>query len=171
MSENNVFWNYSVEIYSTPEMAELCLLLQNRYQLSVNYLLFALWLAGQGRVLPATLDDSHVREWRLKTLEPLRLLRYQLRQSKRSLTEDACYQQLKKAELTAERVESGLLYELRVHCPDAAGAGNEVDRHSDLNRLSYLNLCSAAGAEPFITGDLQALLRQLADKAIGSGSN
>jgi len=171
MSENNVFWNYAVAIYSTPATAELCLRLQNRYQLSVNSLLFALWLAEQGRVLPATLDDSHVREWRENVLEPLRLLRYQLRQSKQSRTEDDCYQQLKKAELAAERVESGLLYELREQCPDVSGAGGEAEGLSDLNTQGYLNLCAAAGCEPGMAGDLQALLRQLVDKAIGCSGN
>ncbi|WP_428036913.1 TIGR02444 family protein [Amphritea sp.] len=171
MSENNAFWNYALQLYSTPETAELCLLLQNDYQLSVNYLLFALWLAHQGKELPASLDDQHVRQWRTRMLEPLRQLRYQLRHSKQSPQEYECYEQLKNAELAAERVESGLLYDLTEHCPDVvrdAGAAVEV---MAIKQLGYLNLCSVAGVEPCLTGDLQTLLRQLNNKATGCGGN
>lgn len=171
MSENNAFWNYAVQLYSTPETAELCLLLQNRYQLSVNYLLFALWLARQGRVLPINLNDHHVLQWRTDMLEPLRQLRYQLRRSKQSPQEYDCYEQLKKTELAAERVESGLLYDLREHCPDVAGGGEENVELTSLSELGYLNLCSAAGAEPSVAGDLQALLKQLNNKASGCSGN
>ncbi|SER19083.1 TIGR02444 family protein [Amphritea atlantica] len=165
MSENNAFWNYAVAIYSDPAIEQLCLRLQNRYQLSVNDLLFALWLAHLGRQLPETLDYAGVREWRINMLEPLRLLRYQLRQSKRSSAEEECYQRLKKAELAAERVESGLLYDLRDRCPDVSGTAG------DMNQLGYVNLCTAAGTDPVMTGDLQAHFQQLVEKAIGCGGN
>ncbi|WP_299197875.1 TIGR02444 family protein [uncultured Amphritea sp.] len=170
MSENNAFWNYAVQLYSTPEIAELCLLLQNRYQLSVNSLLFALWLARQGRKLPANLDDNAVRQWRVNMLEPLRQLRYQLRSSKQSPQEYDCYAQLKKAELAAERVESGLFYELRECCPDVARAGGEAEL-IDLQQLGYLNLCIAADSDSGVAGNLQALLKQLNNKATGCGGN
>ncbi len=50
MNEDNEFWDYAIKVYSDPEIAEVCQALQNRFQLSVNRLLFALWLAEQGRV-------------------------------------------------------------------------------------------------------------------------
>jgi len=168
MSENNAFWDYAVKLYSTPETAELCLLLQNRYQLSVNYLLFALWLARQGKELPVQLDDLEARQWRLNMLEPLRQLRYQLRASKQCPQKNDCYLQLKKAELAAERVESGLLFSLRERCPDVVSAGGKA---VELVELGYLNLCIAAKADPALAGDLQALLKQLTNKASGCSSN
>lgn len=163
MSDNNVFWNYAVTIYSTPDVAELCLKLQNRYQLSVNYLLFSLWLAHEGRCLPLDLDDQHVRQWRVTMLEPLRQLRFLLRQKKQSEDEFVCYDALKKSELAAEKVEIGLLYALRVSCPLVAG----TDKLCRLDVLSYRNLCVATKIDAQTAGDLPALLRQLSDKAAG----
>ncbi|RTE64436.1 TIGR02444 family protein [Amphritea opalescens] len=166
MLDNNVFWHFAVQIYSTPEVADLCLTLQNRYQLSVNDLLFGLWLAREGKQLPPQLDDQQVQQWRSRTLEPLRKLRYDLRQSKQSEDQQCCYEAMKQAELSAEKVEIGLLYDLRDLCPDAAGADVKP-----LNQLSYLNLCVAAKVTAKTAenlGDLPALLRQLSDKAAGA---
>ncbi|MBQ0783630.1 MAG: TIGR02444 family protein [Amphritea sp.] len=160
MNEDNEFWNYAIKVYSDPEIAEVCQALQNRFQLRVNRLLFALWLAEQGRVLPADLDEADSREWRLKLLEPLRSLRYQLRKSKRSVEEESCYQQLKTAELSAEKVEIGLLFKLKDHCSTAA----------KLSGLRYQNLCVAADTGTGGTGELQVLLTQLSDKAAVNGS-
>lgn len=167
MLDNNVFWNYAVQTYSTPEVADLCLTLQNQYQLSVNDLLFGLWLAREGKRLPQELDDPSVRQWRGKMLEPLRKLRFDLRQSKQSEDEQHCYEALKKAELSAEKVEIGLLYDLRDLCPDVERA----DGVEALTQLSYLNLCAAAKVTTKTAenlGDLPALLRQLSDKAAGA---
>ncbi|WP_417227095.1 TIGR02444 family protein [Amphritea sp.] len=168
MLDNNVFWNYAVQIYSVPDVAALCLTLQNRYQLSVNYLLFGLWLAHEGRYLPADLSDQKVCQWRKTMLEPLRQLRFTLRETKQSGEEYCCYEALKQAELAAEKVEIGLLYELRERCPEADLASGE----DAWKKLSYCNLCVAAtsvtksaAAEFDKDEDLQALLAHLGDKA------
>ncbi|BBB27876.1 TIGR02444 family protein [Amphritea japonica] len=160
MIEDNELWSYAVKVYSDRETAELCLTLQNVHQLSVNRLLFALWLAEQRRTLPAGLDDTEAKKWRLELLEPLRMLRYQLRKSKQSMDEDRCYQQLKIAELSAEKVEIGLLFALKRYCPSAV----------QLAGLGYRNLCSIAEVEPEVSGELQTLLGHLSDKASSNGS-
>lgn len=160
MIEDNELWRYAVKVYSDPETSELFLTLQNRHHLGVNSLLFALWLADQGRTLPEGLDDSDAKKWRLELLAPLRNLRYQLRGLKVSSEEEQCYQQLKIAELSAEKVEIGLLFELQNCCP----------RTTHLADLSYRNLCAIAQIEPEVSGELQTLLSHLSDKATSSGS-
>ena len=121
MSEDNAFWNYAVEIYSRPGVKELCLELQDSYQCSVNRLLFALWLAQQGRALADNLETPEIKRWRSERLEPLRRLRYLL---KVDVVEDPaldkCYQMLKEAELEAEKVEIGMLQSCLHRCPLAA---------------------------------------------------
>lgn len=164
MSDNKVFWNYAVQLYSVPDVAALCLTLQNRYQLSVNYLLFGLWLAHEGLYLPVDLADQKASQWREMTLDPLRQLRFALRETKQSEEEYCCYEALKQAELAAEKVEIGLLYELRGQCPDAGQLASDGTR----KELSYRNVCVAVKrtiAKPDIDEDLQALLAHLSEKA------
>lgn len=159
MNEDNEFWNYAIKVYSDPEIASVCQALQNRFQLSVNCLLFALWLADQSRVLPVDFDETESVGWRLQVLEPLRRLRYQLRRTKRSAEEEYCYQQMKAAELSAEKVEIGLLFKLKEHCFIT----------TQLSGLRLRNLCVAAGVETGEKGELQVLLIQLSDKAAVNG--
>ena len=121
MSEDNAFWNYAVEIYSRPGVKALCLGLQDSYQCSVNRLLFALWLAQQGRALADNLETPEIKRWRSERLEPLRRLRYLL---KVDVVEDPaldkCYQMLKETELEAEKVEISMLQSCLHRCPLAA---------------------------------------------------
>ncbi|MDO6565055.1 TIGR02444 family protein [Amphritea sp. 1_MG-2023] len=161
MKDNNVFWHAAVQIYSTPGVADVCLTLQNRYHLSVNYLLFALWLARQGKCLPSELEHDSVCLWRNSLLEPLRQLRYALRQTKQTSAQNECYDALKTAELAAENVEIELLYDLREQCPDSGLLAGP----DEVNRLGYLNLCIAAKLEEPSDSDLALLLKKLNDKA------
>ena len=46
---NNPFWEYSVQQYARPGVADTCLVLQDEHTLDVNMLLYAAWLSS---VLP-----------------------------------------------------------------------------------------------------------------------
>lgn len=168
MSEENAFWNYAVRIYSEPGVADLCLTLQNQYGLSVNQLLFALWLAQQGRLLPANLDDRKARKWRTEHLEPLRQLRYQARQYSASTTQKQCYQSLKQAELAAEKVEIELLYQLLECCAESNTINGSTNATG--SGLAYQNLSLVVNPEGQINSELSALVLKLVDKA-GAGSS
>ena len=46
------FWQFSLEVYARPQVADLCLVLQDEHGFDVNILLLCLWLAqGEGRAL------------------------------------------------------------------------------------------------------------------------
>jgi len=46
------FWQFSLEAYARPQVADLCLVLQDEHGFDVNILLLCLWLAqGEGRAL------------------------------------------------------------------------------------------------------------------------
>jgi uncharacterized protein (TIGR02444 family) len=49
------FWDFSLRVYSQPEVERCCLTLQDEHGLDVNLVLLATWAAGTGRVLDPTL--------------------------------------------------------------------------------------------------------------------
>lgn len=55
----NSFWRFSLAAYARPQVAELCLALQDKHYFDVNVVLFCLWL-GQGS--QTTLDQSEIRD-------------------------------------------------------------------------------------------------------------
>ncbi len=79
----SAFWTFSTDLYGRPGVEAGCLALQERHDLNVNLLLFALWLADCGVVLDAPLlkrASATVAAWHAGTTEPLRAVRRQLRQ-------------------------------------------------------------------------------------------
>ncbi len=72
---NSEFWNYSTQIYQSPEVESSCLLLQSRFDADVNILLYCCWLAE----LRIELDARDIkpliattRPWQTSMLKPLR---------------------------------------------------------------------------------------------------
>lgn len=102
---NNPFWEYSVQQYARPGVAETCLALQDEHRLDVNMLLYAAWLSSVGRQA----DRAHfealfgeIHEWRERVVQPLRCLR---RQWKDFAPAAQLRGQLQAIELDAERVQ------------------------------------------------------------------
>lgn len=136
MSDDNRLWDFALKIYSDPQVESVCLQLQDDYGLSVNKLLFALWLAREQRQLGCQqLADRQLSEWHDTVLLPLRQLRYRVREQRGKILDQqnqgSCYQQLKQAELEAERVELDRLYQLADDC--------RVSMH-DLSGLARSNI-------------------------------
>ncbi|MGI9484921.1 MAG: TIGR02444 family protein [Geminicoccaceae bacterium] len=78
----SAFWTFSTGLYGRPGVEAGCLALQERHDLDVNLLLFALWLADCGVVLDALMfkrAKATVASWHAETTGPLRALRRQLR--------------------------------------------------------------------------------------------
>lgn len=112
MQLQNPLWQFVLQIYSDVEVEQSCLQLQNELGVSINRLLFAAWLATQGRhydsANPALDNASH---WQQQVTHPLREVRYRvrtLRDAQQPVTE--VYQQLRRAELAAEQQELALLW-------------------------------------------------------------
>ena len=70
-------WDWAVAAYAAPDVAEACLLLQDRHEQNVPLLLWSAWVAATGRrpdeeTLEAACDTA--RAWDSLAVAPLRLL-------------------------------------------------------------------------------------------------
>lgn len=106
----NPLWDYSLRVYKSPAVAELCLQLQDDYGLDINMLMTAAWLAHSGQaltrpVLLALLSCSQL--WQQQCLSPIR----QARRFLKTQANEALYGQLKASELAIERLLQDQLYE------------------------------------------------------------
>lgn len=110
MMGQNLLWNYSLSVYSKPDVEALLLLLQDRFGADINLVLCCLWLATQGREL-----DSHVLEslriisadCQAKCIMPLRAARRGLRDLNGA---ESIREEVKAIELKAERWQQDLCY-------------------------------------------------------------
>ncbi|MEM9628450.1 MAG: TIGR02444 family protein [Pseudomonadota bacterium] len=78
----SAFWTFSKDLYDRPGVEAACLALQDRHDLDVNLLLFALWLADCGVVLDAPVYErakTVTASWQAETTRSLRVIRRQLR--------------------------------------------------------------------------------------------
>lgn len=102
------FWNFSLRLYARPQIADLCVELQDAYHLNVNLLLWCCWLEQQAIELTvARLQQAHLRvdAWEQDYVLPLRALRRKLKRQfgTADTTLEALRQQIKHAELLAEK--------------------------------------------------------------------
>jgi uncharacterized protein (TIGR02444 family) len=108
----NPFWQFSLRVYEDSQVAETCLMLQDTLGVDVNLLLYCAWrgycgeLMSSGRLQEA---EEGVQQWRDRVVEPLRSLRREL-QGLRGV--ESVREQVKAAELEAERVQQELLWGL-----------------------------------------------------------
>lgn len=106
----NSLWDFAVGIYQHEPIKSACLQLQDTMGADVCLLLTVVWLGKNGRQLTLAeiaLLVSTVELWQQKMTLPLRRLRKEVRQlidSEPSLNAKPVYQQIKAAELEAERV-------------------------------------------------------------------
>ncbi len=139
----NPFWQFSLQVYAAPGVAEACLALQDRHALDVNLLLFACWAGASGH----SLDRSAFRRlraasepWQREIVAPLRRARRALKPYP-GAEEAALRKSLQEFELQAERLEQDRLHAaLTLHQEDPGGTPG--DRTSPAlvaaNLLGYL---------------------------------
>jgi uncharacterized protein (TIGR02444 family) len=114
-SEENPFWNFSLEIYARTGVAEACLALQNEFGVDVNMVLYCVWLADQGRAL----DDAAAGDciaithpWQTRMVSIIRELGRACRNDSLLAPEafrESIRRELARVELHAERIEQELL--------------------------------------------------------------
>jgi uncharacterized protein (TIGR02444 family) len=123
------FWAFALDRYSRPEVARLCLELQDRHGLDVNMLLLCLWRATAMETLNAAqirLLAEAAGPWNRAVVHPLRSIRLLLR-TPEALDADgrvaaACRAAVRAAELEAERTAQALLMaRLETVAPAVAG--------------------------------------------------
>lgn len=105
---NGDFWRFSLQLYAQPQVADLCVQLQDTYQLNVNMLLWCCWLEQKAIALTAArLEQAHERvdAWEQEYVLPLRTLRRKLKQQfgTADVAIETLRQQIKQAELLAEK--------------------------------------------------------------------
>ena len=113
------FWTFSLSVYAKPGVAEACLELQDVAGVDVNVLLYLLWQSTRRRRLRrAELDAvvALVDVWRREIVAPLREARRASKEAPEGFHAGAVIalrQQIKRAELEAERVQQEALYAWR----------------------------------------------------------
>jgi uncharacterized protein (TIGR02444 family) len=135
------FWEFSLAVYSKPEVPEACLELQDKFSADVNIVLFVLWAADQGRRLDtqeiarvATL----VTDWQNEVVRPLRFARRFLKSpvSEWQLEETAgLRQRIKADELEAERVQQTVM--ANFFDSDTIGQPDEFNAAAQSNIKTY----------------------------------
>lgn len=88
-------WDWAVETYGRPGVAEACLALQDSYGQNVSFLLWAIWANPDEAALARGVQVA--RDWDQAVLAPLRSVRRALK------TDEALREDIKAAELKAER--------------------------------------------------------------------
>ena len=106
---DNPFWQFSLKLYATAGVENLCLQLQTQYGLNVNVLLWGCWLAEQDLLLDAEVlrqAQQSIALWQQQYVEPLRLMRQQLKDQAATKLRG----KVMSAELEAERMVQDRLY-------------------------------------------------------------
>ncbi|KDA00865.1 MULTISPECIES: TIGR02444 family protein [Hyphomonadaceae] len=121
----SAFWQFSLDVYARPQVAELCLALQDEHNFDVNAVLFCLWSAQRSA---AALNQSEIGEVLLRIapinenlVHPVRGARRWVRRYIDKVTDSeeapeltALYAALKAVELKSEgQVQSALIDLLR----------------------------------------------------------
>jgi len=144
----NPFWDFSLEIYERPGVAEACIGLQDDAGLDVNVLLYCIWAAVEG---PGRLDEADMQraldltgDWQARVVRQLRSARRAAGTlGGASLFVNACRRDIAATELSAERVEQWLLFDA-VTERSREMTGQPLDAACG-NLAGYLRL---AGSEP-----------------------
>ena len=109
--QDNPLWQYSLTVYSRPQVEPLLLALQNRHHADVNLLLCCGWMGSRGQLvspegLQALMDLS--APWREQCVQPLRGVRRFL---KGLPGHEALREQVKALEIEAEQRQQALIYQ------------------------------------------------------------
>jgi uncharacterized protein (TIGR02444 family) len=109
------FWTFSLKVYAEQAVADVCLNLQDQFDVDVNVLLFMLWSADKGRRISLReIRDiiALVTPWQIQVVRPLRLARRSLKTPPSDWPDQeiaALRQRVKADELEAERLQQQAL--------------------------------------------------------------
>lgn len=153
------FWDFSLEVYGKPRVADSCIYLQDRYGMNVNVLLLCVWVgaAGMGSLAATDLNRCirRTRDWQRTIVKPLRGIRRACGDEPLGVP-DALMQIFRPlvqgTEIDAEHVEQLVLADTLKDrtVGDASGAGLSPDERSiDAQRslLAYVEVSAIARNE------------------------
>ena len=115
----NPFWEFSLDVYARPGVADACIALQDEAGLDVNLILFCLWAGaeGPGRLQPEDLGRAVAlaSAWQDEVVKPVRAARRAAKTAKLAggagIFAVAFQRDIAATELSAERVEQWLLFD------------------------------------------------------------
>lgn len=145
---DNPFWDYSLNLYRRPGIAQLCIDLQDRYGANVNLLLFACWVGNRGRQLDGSklrAVRAEISDWHTRVTQPLRTRRRALDPAGAGTAREK--QRLLAEELDAEQEEQTRLR----NWYDAHSASLPVSPPEEAivqNLMRYLAMLGADGEPP-----------------------
>jgi uncharacterized protein (TIGR02444 family) len=118
-------WDFSLQLYARPAVADTCIELQDQQGINVNVFLWCVWLAARGQVLDSARLLSalqRIHTWDEQYIHPLRQLRRRMKAEFGSadLNIEAVRQHIKSAELLAEQQLQYWLDELTQSWGDSA---------------------------------------------------
>ena len=143
-TEVSTFWQFSLRFYRRPEIPPLCIALQDNYGVDVNLLFFILFLSLNGRQLKAEdvqRIDASIRDWRMKVVQPLRVIRHELKVGitpVEAQLSEALRNAIKRDELLAERLQQEALE--RKFPVEAIGSAAEPLAAATANMAAYASL-------------------------------
>lgn len=163
---SSAFWTFSADLYDRPGVEAACLALQDRHDLNVNLLLWALWLADCGVALdPPALAraEAAVTSWQAEVIDPLRSVRRQLRHRVEAVDPDDIAGQWRSQVKALRRAVLALELDGEHLAQLALGRlGDELKpSHRASTALAGSNLTCLGGFEEQDRGDLANLLTQV----------
>ncbi len=153
------FWDFSLQLYARPGVAEASLVLQERFDADVNMLFFVLWAAESHRTL-SVVDIGElialVQPWRDEVVRPLRAARRFLKTTTWKTSEtDSLRKRIQGQELDAERLQQ-LFLEARLD-PFAVCASVGCDDCAAQNLKNYATSINAEFPDAQVSVLLSAL--------------
>ena len=156
----NPFWNFSLDVYGQQGVAPACLVLQEKYDLDVNVLLFCCWAGACGKRMTA--DEfltlfSAIETWRDHVIQPLRDVRTWMKTETGTgfrHTEDL-RASVKEAEFWAEALQQNCMHLVLTLRPSAEPSSEIAAR----NLIHYLKLCEVDTFGTVDCADLAAIVR------------
>lgn len=142
-------WRFSLRVYRSPGIAQVCLALQDGCAADVNVLLFCCWMGRNGRRLSRRALRSAMRAvgpWQHDVVQPLRRARRALRIASRRFELErsrALRRRIGAAELEAEYLEQRVLARCAAELPPLARKV-EPRAATQANLSDYLDLLGAS---------------------------
>ena len=154
------FWQFSLDFYGRPRVAEACLELQDSAGVDVNVLFFVLYMAAHKRELKrAEIEriDESIKTWRDQAVVPLRTLRRKLKTGIAPLATadtEKLRSAVKRLELEAEHIEQQWLE--RNFTPTNIGApATSENAAAQANLAAYGELMNGLPDPPVATLQLE----------------
>ena len=142
-------WQWALEVYARPSVAEACLSLQDGHGQNVPYLLWAAWRASEGRAADAKEAARLVKRWDTEVGSPLRVIRRTVKPAWPGIDDDTredFRNAVKDVELHGEKVlmesleglsgEPGAALDVFDTLLEAARASGDPPRETALRALS-----------------------------------